>query len=64
MPVNVGVTHASIIGPLMFIIFMSSSIKCSAVLKFVMYADGITIFISSETLYEAFQPINTEKPHV
>ena len=50
-------------GALMFITFMSDLIKWMNVLKFVMYANYVTILFSSETSNAAYQNMITELTH-
>ena len=52
--------HGSVIGPIMFIIFMNDIVKCSDELKYSMYADDACVWSANNNLQDSFAIMNRE----
>ena len=48
--INTGVPQGSILGPLLFIIYMNDIVNSSNILKFILFADDTNLFYSEKTL--------------
>jgi retron-type reverse transcriptase len=60
LPVNFGVAQGSIIGPLLFIIFINDIVHCSTELRFIVYADDTNVFMSSQDMESLMHRVNVE----
>lgn len=58
--VECGVPQGSILGPLLFLLYINDMKHCSTILKFILFADDTTLYISNESISSLFITLNTE----
>ena len=58
LPILKGVPQGSILGPILFILFIIDKTNAVSFIKFVKYADDTSVFISNSSLHEPFVASN------
>jgi Reverse transcriptase (RNA-dependent DNA polymerase) len=62
--ITTGVPQGSILGPLLFILYVNDIVNSSVILKFLMFADDTNLFCSSKILSDLIDILNTELHNV
>ena len=62
--VEKGIAQGSIIGPLMFLIYINDIVKSSSLLNFTLYADDTSVHLASSDVNSLICTVNQELHHV
>lgn len=60
LPVSSGVPQGSILGPLLFLVYINDMSRCCSKLNFVHFADDTTVFLAGPNLSDLYDDMNSE----
>ena len=63
-PIDYGVLQGSLLGPILFLIFINDLSRVPKILKLILYADDTTIYFSSPNLQSLFSTFNSELVYI
>ena len=60
LPITCGVPQGSILGPILFLLYINDIYRSSSLLSFILFADDTSLFYSSANLTQAIAVVNEE----
>ena len=62
--IKCGVPQGSILGPLLFLLYINDIVLSSKVFKFILFADDTSLFYSHKNKHDAVSILNTELSNI
>ena len=60
LDITCGVPRGSVLGPLLFLIYVNDIVNCLNYTKVIAFADDTTIFASSKSLRDLYKNVNSD----
>ena len=64
LPIKCGIPQGSILGPLLFLMYINDICNSCSLLHFILFADDTNVFFSHDDLVYLIETINAELPKV